>query len=112
MAPMNRLVSEVFAVAKRDLKPGDLLDSIGGTTYYSLIDTYEVACRENLLPTGLAKGSCVTRPIKKDSPITWEDVEIKESTVLKLRRLQDKWLAGKYSENSLLSAVDGLAVGE
>jgi predicted homoserine dehydrogenase-like protein len=112
MAPMNRLVSEVFAVAKRDLEPGDLLDSIGGTTYYSLIDTYETARSEKLLPTGLAKGACITRPVKMDTPITWEDVDIKESTVLELRRLQDGWLAGKYTEKDLLATVDSLAIGQ
>ena len=41
MVPLDHLVSEVFAVAKHDLYAGDVLDAIGGTTYYSLIDTYE-----------------------------------------------------------------------
>ncbi|HEX9013980.1 MAG TPA: SAF domain-containing protein [Anaerolineaceae bacterium] len=109
MVPSNRLVSEVFAVAKRDLRPGDVLDSIGGTTYYSLIDTYEAARAESLLPIGLAKGSRVIRPVKMDCPISTEDVEIKPSTVLDLRRLQEAWFKGLLSEPELLAAVDALA---
>ena len=95
MKPLNRLVSEVFAVAKHDLNPGDVLDSIGGTAYYSLIDTYENAKEECLLPIGLAKGAKVIRPVKIDTPITCDDVEIKPTTVLALRHLQDAWFAGQ-----------------
>ena len=110
MAPLERLVSEVFAVAKRDLKAGEVLDGIGGCLFYSLIDTYEIAEDERLLPVGLAKGARVLRSVKKDAPITLEDVELNEpSTVLSLRRLQDEWMAGKRAEEELLRAVDGLA---
>ena len=109
MQPLDRLVSEVFAVAKRDLRPGDTLDAIGGTTYYSLIDTYETAKAECLLPIGLAKGAKVLRPIKMDTPITCADVEIQPSTVYSLRQLQEQWFEGKLSEPELLKAVDALA---
>lgn len=109
MAPLNRLVSEVFAVAKRDLMPGDILDAIGGTTFYSLIDAYETAKVECLLPIGLAKGAKIVRPVKMDSPITCEDVEVQPSTVYSLRQLQDQWFKGIINESELLKAVDALA---
>jgi predicted homoserine dehydrogenase-like protein len=109
MMPLNRLVSEVFAVAKRDLKPGDLLDAIGGTAYYSLIDTYEQAKAECLLPIGLAKGAKVVRLITMDSPITCADVEMRPSTILDLRNLQDAWFAGVIDEAELEKRVDLLA---
>lgn len=109
MVPRNRLTSEVFAVAKRPLKPGDILDGIGGTTYYNLIDTYENAMAENLLPTGLAKGARVIRQVDVDTPITCQDIEFKPSTILKLRQLQDAWFKGLVSESELLVAVDTLA---
>jgi predicted homoserine dehydrogenase-like protein len=109
MVPLNRLVSEVFAVAKQNLDPGDTLDAIGGTTYYSLIDTYENAKAERLLPIGLAKGAKIIRPVKMDTPITCDDVEIKPSTVYSLRQLQEKWFEGKLSDSELLKAVDKLA---
>ena len=109
MVPLNRLVSEVFAVAKHDLEPGDTLDAIGGTAYYSLIDTYEAAKAENLLPIGLAKGAQVIRPAKMDTPITLANVEIKPSTVYSLRQLQDRWMAGTLAGSELEAAADQLA---
>jgi predicted homoserine dehydrogenase-like protein len=111
MAPLNRLVSEVFAVAKRPLKPGDVLDGIGGSTFYSLIDTYDVARKEGLLPVGLAPGARLTRAVDIDQPITIEHVEPREpSTILNLRRLQDAWMAGRTEEDQLAASMDAMAV--
>jgi predicted homoserine dehydrogenase-like protein len=109
MVPLDRLTSEVFAVAKRDLVAGDTLDAIGGTAYYSLIDTYETAAAERLLPIGLASGAKVVRSVAMDSPITFADVEVKPSTVYSLRQLQDRWSQGAIAESELLAAVDRLA---
>ena len=110
MAPLDRLVSEVFAVAKQDLQPGDVLDSIGGSTFYGLIDTHETAKKEGLLPIGLAKGAGIIRPVKMDTPIGYDDVELYEpSTVLDLRRLQDRWMAGEATEEDLVGLIDALA---
>jgi predicted homoserine dehydrogenase-like protein len=110
MTPLDRLVSEVFAVAKQDLQTGDVLDGIGGSTFYSLIDTYEIARREGLLPIGLAKGARLIRPVKINTPITWDDVEFSErSTILILRRLQDKWMAGETGGKGLIKKIDALA---
>ena len=109
MEPLNRLVSEVFAVAKRSLQPGDQLDAIGGTAYYSLIDTYEIAKTERLLPIGLAKNAILTKPVEKDKPITYDDVQLHEpSTVLELRRLQDQWMDGQITEEKLLESIENL----
>jgi len=109
MVPLDRLASEVFAVAKRDLSVGDTLDAIGGTAYYSLIDTYETAQAEGLLPIGLASGARVVRPVAMDTPITTADVEIRPSTVFSLRKLQDQWSQGAIADPDLLAAVDQLA---
>jgi predicted homoserine dehydrogenase-like protein len=109
MQPLNRLVSEVFAVAKRDLEPGDELDSIGGCTFYSIIDRYETARENHFLPIGLAKGAKLERPVKKDFPITYDDVTLyKPSTVWELRKLQDAWMDGQLEETALVEAVDRL----
>ena len=108
MVPLDRLTSEVFAVAKKDLKPGDSLDKIGGVAYYSLIDTYENARNDNLLPIGLAFGAKVKNHIVKDAPIQDSDVEIKSSTVYALRKLQDEWMDGKLSEDGLFEKVNAV----
>jgi predicted homoserine dehydrogenase-like protein len=97
-------------MAKHDLKPGDVLDAIGGTAYYSLVDTYETARAERLLPIGLAKGARVIGDIPVDQPITLDDIELKPSTVLELRKLQDQWFAGKLSDDELEKAINGLAL--
>jgi predicted homoserine dehydrogenase-like protein len=92
------------------LRPGEVLDGIGGCTFYGLIDRYEVAREEQLLPIGLAKGARVIRPVGKDEPITLEDVELHEpSTVLSLRRLQNAWMADEIDGEKLLKSVDDLA---
>lgn len=108
MVPLDRLVSEVFAIAKKDLSVGEELDSIGGVSYYSLIDTYETAKKENLLPIGLAKGAKVVREIEMDEPIRFDDVQVQPSTVYTLRKLQDEWMVDNISEEDLLKAVDAV----
>jgi predicted homoserine dehydrogenase-like protein len=112
MVPLNHLVAEVFAVAKHDLEPGDELDGIGGVAFYSLIDAYKVAREENLLPIGLAKGARVGHPVKSDTPISCDDVEIQPSMVYSLRQLQDLWMEKAIAEDDLLRAVDELASTE
>lgn len=110
MYPLNRLVSEVFAVAKHDLTPGEVLDNIGGVHYYSLIDTYDQARAERLLPIGLAKNARVVHPVPIDTPITLDDVELPSTTILALRMLQDDWMAGRITEPEMLARVDKLAL--
>ena len=110
MFPLDRLVSEVFAVAKQDLKDGDVLDGIGGCTFYASIDTFDTARREGLLPIGLAKHARLKRPVRADTPITYDDVVLHEpSTVLTLRRLQDAWMAGQARESELIGSLDRLS---
>jgi len=110
MVPMDKLTSEVFAVAKQDLSVGDVLDGIGGCTFYALIDRFEVARRQRLLSIGLAKGAKLLKAVKQDTPITYDDVELNEqSVVLALRRLQDDWMAGRIAEQKLLKSVDAVA---
>jgi predicted homoserine dehydrogenase-like protein len=111
MVPLNRLNSEVFAVAKQDLSPGEYLDGIGGCTFYSLIDEYEIARQENFLPIGLAKHAKVIHPVKRDIPITYDDVQIHEpSTVLDLRRLQDLWMEGLIRKSELIQKINKLTI--
>ena len=75
-------------MAKRDLRPGEVLDQIGGYTFYGLIDRAAVVRRENLLPVGLAPGARVLRPVKADHPLTMDDVELKPGSVLHQLYLQ------------------------
>ena len=111
MVPMSRLTAEVFAVAKQDLQPGEILDGIGGCSFYSLIDEYEVARADSLLPVGLAKSATLVRTVAQDDPIRYDDVTLDEtSTLLRLRRLQDRWTAGQINEQELLESLDAITV--
>ncbi|MEM2864766.1 MAG: SAF domain-containing protein [Candidatus Bathyarchaeia archaeon] len=85
--------SDAIAIAKRDLEAGETLDGIGGSTCYGSIEKRTIAREEALLPIGLSKGAKVRRTIRRDQPITFEDVEVKEdSLVFYLWRLQEKTL--------------------
>jgi len=84
-------VAETFAVAKRRLHTGEVLDTIGGFTFYGLIERADVSREERLLPVGLAPGAVLTHDVDEGQPITYDDVQLDESkTILNLRRMQDK----------------------
>ncbi len=91
LVPRDEPVAESMTIAKRDLKPGEKLDTFGGYTFYGLMDRADEAKRMNALPTGLAPEAVVIRAVPKDQVVTWADVKLdEESTVVKLRRNQDK----------------------
>jgi predicted homoserine dehydrogenase-like protein len=88
------------------------MDGLGGASFYSLIDRYEVAQQERLLPVGLAKDATLVRRVSKDQPITYDDAELHEpSAILDLRRLQDAWMAGSITDDALVSSMDAMAGG-
>ncbi|HLV44876.1 MAG TPA: SAF domain-containing protein, partial [Aggregatilineales bacterium] len=90
LVPLDRAVADVMAVAKRDLSPGETLDTFGGYTQYGVMDRAGVARGLNALPVGLAPGAKVVRPVAGGQIITWDDVALDESsTVVRLRREQD-----------------------
>jgi len=91
--PLKALVSECITVAKKNLKKGEILDSMGGYCYRSSIELYEVTKEENMLPVGLAQGARLKCDVERDQIITWDMVELNENSVLlQLRRLQDSIL--------------------
>ena len=98
LVPLDTPTADVMAVAKRDLKAGDCLDTFGGFTQYGLIEEALEAQALHALPIGLAPGAVVARSVSAGSVITWDDVHLDESqTLVKLRRMQDQtdtqWLA-------------------
>ena len=86
-------VAEVIAVAKRDLEKGEQLVCSGGYTVNGLCEEADGARGENLLPLGLAYGVKMKEDVAKGIALTYEMVEFnQDSSVLKLRRLQDATL--------------------
>ncbi len=87
--------AEVVACAKRDLRAGETIDGIGGTTVYGMTDRAETAAREALVPLGLAVGGRLLRDVPAGAALTTDDVEIRQDTyIAALRRLQDLLLEG------------------
>jgi predicted homoserine dehydrogenase-like protein len=91
LAPLDRPVADVMAIAKRTLTPGAVLDDFGGYSFYGTIERAEISRALNALPVGLAPGARVTRLVPAGEIITWDDVQLDEdSVVVKLRRQQDE----------------------
>ena len=91
IVPLDGLVAECVAFAKRDLQAGETIDGIGGYTTYGLVITAKEAMQNDFVPYGLITNQSKMRnPVKKDSPIRMQDVILDTSTqIYKIRKLQD-----------------------
>ena len=88
VTPKGKPYCEAFAVAKKDLKIGEVMDGIGGFTAYTLIDNFETARTENLLPMGVSEGCTLKRDVKMDTPISYDDVELPKDRVVDQLRIE------------------------
>jgi predicted homoserine dehydrogenase-like protein len=88
--PLGGPVVEVCAVAKRDLKSGEILDDYGKYMTYGEAVNAEEMCRGRYLPEGLVESCVLTRDIQKDSVITYDDVKLPPN------RLADQLRAEQY----------------
>ena len=92
--PIAGPVVEVCAVAKRDLKAGEILDDYGMyMTYGEAVNTEEMR-KQQYLPEGLVEGCKLRRNIKKDAVLTYTDVELPAD------RLADRLRAEQYKHFS------------
>ena len=90
VTPIGAPVCDSIAVAKRDLKPGDVLDGLGGYACYALIENYRDSRREGLLPMGISEGCRLVTSVPKDAPLRYSDVELPCDRLCdRLRREQD-----------------------
>ena len=71
--------ADVVATAKRDLRPGDMLDGEGGYTVWGKLLPAATSKRIGGVPLGLAHGIKVVRPVAKGQPVTWQDVAMDTS---------------------------------
>ena len=72
--------ADVVATAKRDLKPGDLLDGEGGYTVWGKLLPAATSARMGGLPLGLAHQVKVVRPVAKGRCLSWDDVALDTGT--------------------------------
>jgi predicted homoserine dehydrogenase-like protein len=88
--PLGGPVVEVCAVAKRDLKAGEVLDDYGMyMTYGEAVNADEMSAGR-YLPEGLVEGCRLKRGVAKDAVITYDDV------VLPAGRLADRLRDEQY----------------
>jgi len=76
VTPIGRPYCDAIAIAKKNLKAGDILDGIGGFSNYSLIDNFETSLTENLLPMGVSAGCKLIKDVLADTPLSYSDVQL------------------------------------
>ena len=87
--------ADVVATAKRDLKPGDVLDGEGGYTVWGKLLPAAISARIGGLPLGLAHQVKVVRAVAKGQSLTWADVAMDTATpAYRLRREMEAMFAG------------------
>ncbi len=72
--------ADVVATAKRDLKPGELLDGEGGYTVWGKLMPADTSVKLGGVPLGLAHDVKVVRPVAKGHIVTWADVAMDTTT--------------------------------
>ncbi len=79
--------ADVVAVAKRDLRPGEVLDGEGGYTVHGRLMPAGDSLVLGGLPLGLAHGVELVSDVAAGQPVRWVDVALKEERAAhRLRR--------------------------
>jgi predicted homoserine dehydrogenase-like protein len=86
--------ADVVATAKRDLKPGEVLDGEGGYTVYGKLLPAEASLALGALPLGLAHGVRLLNPVAAGQPVCWSDVAYDAGdAVVRFRREMEQLFA-------------------
>jgi predicted homoserine dehydrogenase-like protein len=86
--------ADVVATAKRDLKPGEMLDGEGGYTVWGKLLPAAKSASMGGLPLGLAHNVKVVRPVAQGQSLTWADVAMDATTdAFKVRKEMEAMFA-------------------
>ncbi|MEA3485441.1 MAG: hypothetical protein U9R03_01900, partial [Candidatus Aerophobetes bacterium] len=89
----EKIVAEVIAIAKRNLKPGQVIDGIGGYDVFGRIYKATESRKFKGLPLGLSQGAIVKEKMEKGEPLTLDKVSLNRDTALfQLWQLQRKMI--------------------
>ena len=105
--PLGGPVVEVCAIAKRDLRAGEVLDEYGMyATYGEAVNADEMSANR-YLPEGLVDGCVMRRDVKKDQVLTYADVDLPPGRVAdRLRAEQyDRFRGETWLSERLASTV-------
>ena len=79
--------ADAVAIAKKELKPGEMLDGEGGYTVVGRLMPAADSLAGNCLPLGLAHGWKVLKPVAAGQPVKWSDVAFDaNNTAVRVRR--------------------------
>jgi predicted homoserine dehydrogenase-like protein len=99
LTPRDAPLVGVIAIAKKDLQEGAVISDFGGFEVYGVAENMEVIRKERLLPIGLALECIVRKRVKKDTPLTIDDVQFPEGRLIdRLYREQEGVFFGKSGE--------------
>lgn len=95
---------DAVAIAKRDLKAGEMLDGEGGYTVYGrLMPAHDsIACGG--FPIGLAHGVKLARAVAKGKTVTWRDIATIDSDAARFRRQMEAEFSAEWSIGSAAMA--------
>jgi predicted homoserine dehydrogenase-like protein len=86
---------DAVAVAKRDLKVGEMLDGEGGYMVWANAIPATRSLAMSALPIGLAGNVRLKRPVAMNTIVTFDDVDLtRDLDVLALRRAMEDWARG------------------
>jgi predicted homoserine dehydrogenase-like protein len=89
---VDHFIADVASVAKKDLKPGEILDGEGGYSVFGRLVRADESLSQQYLPLGLSRGGRIIKPVAKDAIITYHDVALDETLLsFKLRKQLEKW---------------------
>ncbi len=109
--PLGGPVVEVCAVAKRDLKAGEVLDDYGMYMTYGEAVNVEEMSSKRYLPEGLVEGCKLKHNIAKDAVVTYDDVEIPANVLAQqLRAEQYRHFRGETWLEELLCTAGRMQV--
>jgi predicted homoserine dehydrogenase-like protein len=90
----KEMISEVTALAKRDLQPGEVVGEIGMADFYGRTEEYVDARAAKAVPLGLVPDGTVIAPVAKGELLTDKNLRPDPTKfVYQLRQLQDMQLA-------------------
>jgi predicted homoserine dehydrogenase-like protein len=92
--------ADAVATAKRNLRPGEMLDGEGGYTVWGRLMPAMDSLALGGVPIGLAHGIKLTRPVAAGKPVTWSDVAAGDSDAVRFRREMEAVFAKEEEEDA------------
>ncbi len=98
--------ADAVAVAKRNLRPGEMLDGEGGYTVVGRLMPAQASAAQGCLPLGLAHGWKVLRPVAAGEALEWSDVAVDpSSTAVRVRREMEGYFSAEKTSFAARNAT-------